>query len=464
MKQMVELSGYVNGSKKPLTYLFKDRFKPQFSPTDQWERMSLKMNRVAADYVALDAQEPLKVRSSFGRYTGDLPKLGMSLILKESEMKRIRLMQQQMNALRYNAAQATDDAQALQLEAQAAQVEDQIIRIIYNDAQQCTVGVWESNEDVAHRLISTGTAVIADNDKPGYGLKLELELEDSQKVEVATSWGNNTDATVTKNAKTISVLQAQIERMREKGSVEGIVMDETTIKIIAGSDEGKQVFGSTGGRAIVNPKDLPLINVNAMSLALAEYFDLEEVVVVRKRGIIYEKDGEQKTVYPYQQGMVVLVPNPATLGTLWYGTVEESLAMEPGVNYTTVDNYTLVSIKRTGDPLQEKTRSQAVVIPMLDNIEQMCWINTRPTPVSGVTLNKSTTSIVVGATETLVATVAPTDASNKALVWASSAPAKATVDANGKVTAVATGSANITATSSDGTAIVATCAVTVTAS
>ncbi|EOV4177754.1 major capsid protein [Yersinia enterocolitica] len=81
---------------------------------------------------------------------------------------------------------------------------------------------------------------------------------------------------------------------------------------------------------------------------------------------------------------------------------------------------------------------------------------------TGVTLNKSTTSLVVGADETLVATVAPSDAANKAVIWTSSAAAKATVDANGKVTAVAAGSVTITAKCVDGN-FTATCVVTVTA-
>ncbi|MCB5324528.1 major capsid protein [Yersinia intermedia] len=81
---------------------------------------------------------------------------------------------------------------------------------------------------------------------------------------------------------------------------------------------------------------------------------------------------------------------------------------------------------------------------------------------TGITLNKSTTSLVVGADETLIATVAPSDAANKAVIWTSSAAAKATVDANGKVTAVAAGSATITAKCVDGN-FTANCVVTVTA-
>lgn len=81
--------------------------------------------------------------------------------------------------------------------------------------------------------------------------------------------------------------------------------------------------------------------------------------------------------------------------------------------------------------------------------------------MSGVTINKTTTSIAVGANETLAATVAPTDATNKAVIWSTSDAAKATVT-NGKVTGVAAGTATITVTTEDG-AKKATCTMTITA-
>ena len=72
------------------------------------------------------------------------------------------------------------------------------------------------------------------------------------------------------------------------------------------------------------------------------------------------------------------------------------------------------------------------------------------TAVTGISLNKSSTSILVGATETLVATVAPAGATNKSVVWTSSDPGVATVSATGLVTAVKKGAATITATSVNG--------------
>ena len=77
-----------------------------------------------------------------------------------------------------------------------------------------------------------------------------------------------------------------------------------------------------------------------------------------------------------------------------------------------------------------------------------------PTPpavsVTGVTLDKSSISILVGASETLAATVSPKDAANKNVSWKSDKPEIAAVDANGKVTGVAEGEATITVTTDDG--------------
>ena len=85
---------------------------------------------------------------------------------------------------------------------------------------------------------------------------------------------------------------------------------------------------------------------------------------------------------------------------------------------------------------------------------------TQPVPVAveSVSLNKTALTLPEGNSETLTATVEPTDAENKTLTWASSDASVATVS-NGKVTAVKEGATTITAKSANGKT--AECAVTV---
>lgn len=79
---------------------------------------------------------------------------------------------------------------------------------------------------------------------------------------------------------------------------------------------------------------------------------------------------------------------------------------------------------------------------------------------TSISLTPTTENITVGETATLTATVLPEDAEDKSMTWSSDNESVATV-ADGVVTAVATGTANITAKTNDGSNLSATCAVTV---
>lgn len=80
--------------------------------------------------------------------------------------------------------------------------------------------------------------------------------------------------------------------------------------------------------------------------------------------------------------------------------------------------------------------------------------------VTGVSLSATSLILTEEETAVLTATVEPANATNQKVTWSSSAPGVATVDANGKVTAVDVGTAVITVTTEDGDKT-ATCTVTV---
>ncbi|MCQ2144506.1 MAG: Ig-like domain-containing protein [Bacteroidales bacterium] len=84
----------------------------------------------------------------------------------------------------------------------------------------------------------------------------------------------------------------------------------------------------------------------------------------------------------------------------------------------------------------------------------------RTYPVTGVSLDKTSVSLVKGESTSLTATITPSNATNKNVTWTSSNTAVATV-AGGTVSAVGRGSATITVRTQDGE-FTATCSVTVT--
>ena len=88
-----------------------------------------------------------------------------------------------------------------------------------------------------------------------------------------------------------------------------------------------------------------------------------------------------------------------------------------------------------------------------------CTVTVNPIAVTGVSLNKTSLSFIgTGSSQTLTATVSPSNATNKTLTWSSSNTSVATVS-NGVVKAVGFGTATITAKSNNGKT--ASCSVTV---
>lgn len=78
--------------------------------------------------------------------------------------------------------------------------------------------------------------------------------------------------------------------------------------------------------------------------------------------------------------------------------------------------------------------------------------------VTGISFDKTHITLNVGDSDEIKATVTPADAKDASLVWSSSDKAKVSVQ-NGKITALAAGTATITATAKDGSGIKAECIV-----
>ena len=168
--------------------------------------------------------------------------------------------------------------------------------------------------------------------------------------------------------------------------------------------------------------------------------------------------GEYHIVLLNGSGNVVTSLSSRTSGTLPGGFWWSAFTFNCSVPASVANgNYTIRAAvrKNASSPyiLADATSGQVQELPLRVG-------NPGSVDVTGVTLNKSSVTLNVNATEQLSATVQPTNATNKNVSWSSSNASVATVSSSGLVTAKAAGTATITVTTADGSQK-ATCAVTV---
>lgn len=125
-------------------------------------------------------------------------------------------------------------------------------------------------------------------------------------------------------------------------------------------------------------------------------------------------------------------------------------------NVVTVNNGTLSPVS-TGNAVVTAYTNDG------SNLSASCTVKvTTDILVRCITVSDETLSLAVGKSKYISADVCPADATNKNVVWSSSAPTVATVNpTSGLITAISEGSATITATSADGSGATASCSLTV---
>ncbi len=160
------------------------------------------------------------------------------------------------------------------------------------------------------------------------------------------------------------------------------------------------------------------------------------------------------------QPLLLSVGETATLTA----TVTPADVFDGSVTWTS-SNETVATVNSEGVVTAVGEGSAAIFATTNDgtNLTATCMVTVNASVLAdGIILsNESLLLTTVGETATLTATVTPSDATNKSVIWSSSDETVATVNSEGVVTAVGEGTATITATTNDGTNLSATCIVTV---
>ncbi len=136
------------------------------------------------------------------------------------------------------------------------------------------------------------------------------------------------------------------------------------------------------------------------------------------------------------------------------GAGEITLRIEVDQNYTGQRREATITIRSGGNTF--------TVTVVQEGTKQDGEQNEPPVKVTEISLSKTQLSLNKGAKATLTATVKPTNATIKSVVWSSSNPKVADVNPlTGEITAVDAGTATVTATSSSNKEVWASCSVTV---
>ncbi len=137
---------------------------------------------------------------------------------------------------------------------------------------------------------------------------------------------------------------------------------------------------------------------------------------------------------------------------------------EKGITWKS-DNTKVATVDKNGKvtAVAKGTATITATSSSASGVKATCKVTVTDHTLTDITLSKTSLSLEKGSSETITVSYTPSDTnSSKTITWTTSDSKVATVDKNGKVTAVAAGKATITATSAVNGVKAKTCEVTVT--
>jgi len=279
------------------------------------------------------------------KLSGDIAKSGMELWLNETQLTELNTLI-------------------------ATKMDDKIIiSKLFQDLPRVITGIYELMENQFLEGLSTGLISLTEDKNTGTLIRLDFGYLDANKFGVSVLWNNAA-------AKPLDDLGAVLKKAKhtDGNTITDIYMDDVTFDKFVATQQVKDYFafsiGFVGNSALVPIPTLEKINA---ALKADNRYKVEIHIV--DRTVIVEKQGKRKTVTPWSEGKVILTTSKE-VGVLNYARLAEQDNPVAGVSYQTADDYILVSKFRQNRPsLSEYTTSQARVVPVICNVEQIYQID-----------------------------------------------------------------------------------------
>ena len=333
----------VNGKdeNEPIRYYHKEMLTPELSTDLKWGSSTLDGTVVAADYVSMDSELPLKKQDSLETASGDIPKAGMKLKLTEKQLSDIDTMK----------------AKGIPMV--------EIVKKVFAQMKKATLGVYERNDMVLLQGLSTGYALIGDDKNVGIGIRIDYGFKAENQTNASKPWSDPT-------SKIVNDVKRTLKQAKSKGiTLTYVMMDDITAQYVTENEQVKNNFAFAGGIATVS-SNVPDLDTDQLVSFFKKKFKLTLEIV--DRTIITEKNGKRTVHTPWESGMVSFLPSKKT-GRLVYGILAEDTRRDASIMYEKVE-YILIKKWHTNEPFAEFTSSQALCLPVIDGAGSIYLLDT----------------------------------------------------------------------------------------
>lgn len=321
-------------TRQSLPYLYKGLLTPEYTSDSRWSSILARYNRVSADVVALDSELPVKSRDSIEVVTGDIPKIGMKMYLTEKQMKDVAAM------------------------IASRRPEAQIVDKIFTDLPRVIEGVYETIEGIFLSELSSGVGVAPRSG--GVGVRVDMKFYDANKFGVTRKWAEDT------SANALDDLQRVFDKAMDDGNViTDVYADDAFLKAFYSNEQVRQQYAFNQG--FVGDK-IPVLDLEKAQEVVRRKWGAQLHRVARK--IRSELNGVRESGEAWAKGVAAFTCDQRLGSLVWTDLVESSRPV-PNVTYQTADEFILVSKYAQTDPWREFTSSQAMVVPVLNNVDRI---------------------------------------------------------------------------------------------
>lgn len=328
------VNGKRNGDNKR-TYLHKSMLRKVYSADQKWSNAAVNTTYVAADMVSMNSPLPIKSRDAIAHANGSLPKIGMKKIMFESDINAVNIMKAQ-------GAEWTNIANKLT-----------------SDPIACSVGIDEQNEANFLTGLSNGIVAVEDENNTGTALRIKFGY-----------LHENCFGVETQNELTLDDIKRVLAYADNNGdTIITICIALSTYNKLRQTQGAKELVANYRGQTFDSNTKLPVPTASLFDEAFAD--DNNGVAFLKiDRSIISEKNGKRKPYKPWNQNKLIFLTTEE-VGALVWGTLAEKTNPVEGVVYSTVDEYKLISRYRTTEPFTETTSGQALVLSVIENVDQI---------------------------------------------------------------------------------------------